>query len=158
MGGDGAEFAEDVDELDGVEAEVLAAGADGLGDVLGLGGGHHEDDVVGWLLEGLEEGVEGGVGDLVGLVEDVDLVAVAGGSVAGGVPEFADLVDATIGGGVDLDDVDGVSRTNSVQDSQTSHGSAVGRRGLPIGLRQLRAAARMRAMVVLPMPRWPEKM
>ncbi len=107
--GDAAELAEDVGELDGVEGEVLAAGADGLGDVFGLGGGHHEDDVVGGLLEGLEQGVEGGVGDLVGFVEDVDLVLVAGGAVAGGVAEFADLVDAAVGGGVDFDDVDGVA-------------------------------------------------
>ena len=46
----------------------------------------------------------------------------------------------------------------SVQDSQTSQGSAVGRAAVPMGLRQLRAMARMRAMVVLPMPRWPLKM
>ena len=80
--GDAAQLGEDVDQLDGVKAEVLAARADGLGDVFGLGGGHHEDDVVGRLLEGFEQRVEGGVGDLVGLVEDVDLVLVArrGGS------------------------------------------------------------------------------
>ena len=107
--GDAAELAEDVDELDGVKAEVLAARADGLRDVFGLGGGHHEDDVVGRLLERLEQRVEGGVGDLVGFVEDVDLVLVARGAVAGGVAELADLVDAAVGGGVDLDDVDGVA-------------------------------------------------
>ena len=103
------ELADDVVELDGVEAEVLAARADGLRDVLGLGGGHHEDDVVGRLFEGFEEGVEGGVGDLVGFVEDVDLVLVARGAVAGGVAELADFVDAAVGGGVDFDDVDGVA-------------------------------------------------
>jgi hypothetical protein len=108
-GGDEAELADDVVELDGVEAEVLAARADGLRDVLGLRGGHHEDDVVGRLFEGLEQSVEGGVGNLVRLVEDVDLVLVARGPVAGGVAELADLVDAAVGGGVDLDDVDGVA-------------------------------------------------
>ena len=107
--GDGAQLAEDVDQLDGVEAEVLAARADGLGNVLGLGGGHHEDDVVGRLFERLQQRVEGGVGDLVRLVEDVDLVAVARGAVAGGVAQLANLVDAAVGGGVDLDDVDGVA-------------------------------------------------
>ena len=111
-GGDGAELGHDVVQLDGVEAEVLAARADGLGNVLGLGGGHHEDDVLGRLFQRLQQGVEGGVGDLVGFVEDVDLVAVAGGAVAGGVAQLADLVDAAIGGGVDLDDVDGVAGAN----------------------------------------------
>ena len=46
----------------------------------------------------------------------------------------------------------------SVQDSQTLQGSAVGRTSEPMALRQLSAMARMRAMVVLPMPRWPLKM
>ena len=63
----------------------------------------------GRLFEGLEQGVEGGVGDLMGFVEDVDLVAVAGRGVAGGVAEFANLVDAAIGGGVDFDHIDGVA-------------------------------------------------
>ncbi len=106
-GGDGAELADDVVELDGVKAEVLAARANGLRDVLGLRRGHHEDDVLGRLFEGFEKCVEGGVGDLVRLVEDVDLVLVAGGAIAGGVAELADLVDAAIGGSVNFDYVDG---------------------------------------------------
>ncbi len=110
LGGDGLELDEDVVEFDGVKAEVLAARADGLRNVLGLRGRHHEDDVVGRLLEGLEQGVEGGVGDLVGFVEDPDLVLVAGGAVAGGLAQLADLVDAAVGGGVDLKDVDGSCR------------------------------------------------
>ncbi len=86
---------------------MLAARADGLRDVLGLGGGHHEDDVVGWFLQRLKQGVERRVGDLVGFVEDVDFEAVARGAVAGGVAELADFIDAAVGGGVDFDNVDG---------------------------------------------------
>jgi hypothetical protein len=44
---------------------------------------------------------------LVGLVHL--RVALARGAVAGGVAEFAYLVDAAIGSGVDFDDVDGVA-------------------------------------------------
>ena len=158
-GGDGAQLAEDVVELDGVKAEVLAARADGLRDVLGLRGGHHEDDVVGRLFEGFEQGVEGGVGDLVRLVEDVDLVSVARGAVAGGVAQLADLVDAAVGGGVDFDDVDGVAGADLGAGLADIAGLGGGADfGLPMALRQLSAMARMRAMVVLPMPRWPEKM
>ena len=109
LGGDAAEFLEDIDELYGVKAEVLTARADGLRNVFRLGGGHHEDDVVGWLFEGLEERVEGGVGDLMGFVQDVDLVLVSCGTVTGSIPQFADLVDTAVGGGVDLNDVDGVA-------------------------------------------------
>jgi hypothetical protein len=46
----------------------------------------------------------------------------------------------------------------SMQESQTPQGSGVGRWRVPISVRQFRAWATMRAMVVLPMPRWPEKM
>ncbi len=106
---DELELADDVVEFDGVEAEVLAARADSLRDVLGLGGGHHEDDVIRWLFEGFEERVEGGVGDLVGFVEDVDLVFIARGAVARGVAKLTDFVDAAVGGGVNFDDVDGVA-------------------------------------------------
>ena len=95
-----------------MEAEVLAARADGLGDVFGLGCGHHEDDVVGWFFEGFEERVEGGVGDLVGFVEDDDFEAVASGPIAGGIAEFTNLVDTAVGGGVDFQDVDGVALAN----------------------------------------------
>ena len=106
--GDGFELGEDVVELDGVEAEVLAAGADGLGNALGLGGGHHEDGPLGRLLECFEDGVEGRVGDLVGFVEEEDFVLVAGRADIGLRTNGPDVVDAAVGGGVDLDEVEGV--------------------------------------------------
>ena len=45
--GNRAQLGEDVVELDGVKSEVLAARADRLRNVFGLGGRHHEDDVPG---------------------------------------------------------------------------------------------------------------
>ena len=134
---------------------MLAARADGLRDILGLGGGHHENDVAGRLFERFEQGVEGGVGDLVGLVENVDFETVAGGAIAGGVAEFADFVDAAIGGRVNFDHVDGVAGANL--GAGIADAARLGLRGLAAE-RQLSAMARMRATVVLPMPRWPLKM
>ena len=110
--GNHLELRENVVELDGVKAEVLAARADGLRNIFRLGRRHHEDDVRRRLFEGLEQGIEGGLGDLVGFVEDVDLVAVAGGRIARSVAQLANLVDAAIGGRVDLDHVDGVALAN----------------------------------------------
>ena len=49
-----AELADDVVKLDCAKAEMLAAGADSLRDVLGLRGGEHEDDVVRRLFERLQ--------------------------------------------------------------------------------------------------------
>ena len=149
-----AQLGDDGVELDGAKTEMLAARADGLRNVLGLRGGEHEDDVVGRLLQRLEQGVEGGVGDLVRFVEDVDFEAVAGGTVAGGLAEFADFVDAAVGGGVDFDDVDGVAGADFGAGFADAAGLGDGR-SLE---RQLSAMARMRATVVLPMPRWPLKM
>src|SRR5580698_9041715 len=48
--------------------------------VFGLRGGEHEDDVVGWLFQRFEQGVECGVGDLVSFVENINLEPVAGGA------------------------------------------------------------------------------
>src|SRR5579863_2909951 len=65
--------------------------------------------MIGRLFKRLEERVEGGVGDLVGLIEDVDLETVARGAVAGGFAKIADLVDTAVGSGIDFDDIHGVS-------------------------------------------------
>ena len=78
-----AQLADDVVELDRAKAEMLAARADGLRNVFRLRGRQHEDDVVGRLFQSLQQRVESGIGDLVRFVEDVDLEAVAGRTVAG---------------------------------------------------------------------------
>ncbi len=103
------ELREDVVELDGVKAEMLTARSDGLRNIFRFRRCHHEDDVRGRLFKRLEQGIEGGLGDLVRFIKDVNLVAVAGGRVAGGVAEFANLVDTAIGGCVDFDHIDGVA-------------------------------------------------
>ena len=107
-----AQLRHDGFKLHGAKAEVLAARADGLRNVLGLRGRQHEDDVVRWLLQRFQQGIESSVGNLVSFVENVDLEAVAGWAVARAFAEFADFVNATIGGGVDFDHVDGVASAN----------------------------------------------
>ena len=99
----------DLLEPHGAKTEMLAAGADGLRNILRLRRGQHEDDVAGRLLQRFQQGVEGGIGDLVRFVEDVDLEAVPRRAIAGGLAKFADLVDAAVGGGVDFDYIDGIS-------------------------------------------------
>ena len=51
-----------------VQFEVLGPAADGLDDLVGFGGGQHEDHVVGRLLQSLEQGVLGPRGEHVDLV------------------------------------------------------------------------------------------
>src|SRR5262249_33203157 len=64
-----------------------------------------KDDVGRRLLQSLEERVKRCIGNLVGFVEDINLVTVTCRTIAGGVTEFADLVDAAVRGGVNLNHV-----------------------------------------------------
>ena len=58
-----------------VELEVLRAAPDGVGHLLRVGRGEHEHDVRRRLLERLQQGCLGRLGEHVHLVEDVHLVA-----------------------------------------------------------------------------------
>ena len=88
------------------ERVVVRAGADGRDDLLGLGGREDEPEVLGRLLDELEQGVEALRGDHVGLVDDVDLVAALDRGEERLLAQVARVVDATVGRGVDLDHVD----------------------------------------------------
>ncbi len=95
-----------------MKAEVLAARADRLRKVLRLGRRHHKDHVVGRLFERLQQGIECGIGNLMGFVEDVNFVAVAGRPVTGRIAQLADFVDAAVRGGVNFNHIDGISGAN----------------------------------------------
>ena len=56
-----------------VQLEVLCPTADCLDDLVWLGGGKHEDDMIGWFLKRLEQGVFGTRCEHVHLVKEVDL-------------------------------------------------------------------------------------
>src|SRR5207244_12790425 len=66
----------------------------------------HEDDVRRRLLQSLQERIEGRLGQLVDLVDDVDLVAPARRRVLHVLAQRPDLFDASVRGAVDLDHVD----------------------------------------------------
>ena len=80
-----------------------------------------------------------------------DLVAAVEGLVLDGLPEGPDVVDPPVRGPVDLEDVDRAVLVDLRQKSHSLQGVGVG----PCS--QLRALARIRAAVVLPTPRMPEK-
>ncbi len=88
-----------------VEVVALAAGGNGDGDLVCLGGGQHEGHVPRRLLQRFQQGVEGGLGQHMNLVDDVDLVLEFSRGKLDVVPQAADVVDATVRGGVDFDDV-----------------------------------------------------
>ena len=92
------------------KGKMLAARLDGRGQFVRLRGRQHEERARGRFLQGLEQRVEGLRGQHVRFVNDEDLVAIARGQVAHRFPQFADFVDAAVGGGVNFLDVHGISR------------------------------------------------
>ena len=130
---------------------MVRARADGAEHLVGLGGREDELDVLGRLLDELEQRVEALRRHHVRLVEDEDLVAVARGGEDRALAQVAGVVDAVVARGVDLDDVEraAAARESSTQLGHVPHGVSVGPSA------QLRQRARMRADVVLPQPRGP---
>ena len=96
----------DVAGGDHPEVVLLAAGEDRVGQLVVLGGGEDELHPGRRLLQRLQERVEGARRKHVDLVDDPDAEAVTGRVVARALPQLADLVDAVVGGAVDLLDVE----------------------------------------------------
>ena len=90
-----------------LEKIFLAPGQDRVRYLVYLRGGEDEDDVGRRLFEGLQEGVEGLLGEHVHFVDDVDLVPGFDRGEIDVFPQLADVVDAAVGGAVDLDHVEG---------------------------------------------------
>ena len=110
--GDEFQAVGDFEESERAEMKMLRARTNGVFQIFGLGGSHDEDDAVGRLLESLEESVGRFASEHVRFVEDDDFVACSSGGIANHLAEFADLIDAAVGGGVDLDDVERSAGSN----------------------------------------------
>ncbi len=85
-GQDAVELALDLGDREAPDVEALEAGEDGGREGRRLGRGEHEDDEVRRLLDRLEQGVPGRPGDLMRLVEDVDLSPELAGRVGQALP------------------------------------------------------------------------
>ena len=84
---------------------VVGTRADGANDLFRLGCREDELDVRRWLFNDLQQGVEACRGDHMGLIDDEDLVAVAGRRERCALAQVAGVIDATVAGRVDLDDI-----------------------------------------------------
>ena len=107
-----------------LEDERLAARADGREDLREVGRAEDEDEMGRRLLDQLQERVPGGVGELVRLVEDVDLVAALDRLEHDAVADLAHVVDAALRRRVHLDHVEG--RAGGDREARVAR--AVGRR------------------------------
>ncbi len=72
---------------------------------MGLGGGQNEDDMRRWLFQYLEQRIEGFSGQHVDFVHYVDFHAPLHGGEVRVVSDVPDIVNAAVGGGVYLDDI-----------------------------------------------------
>ena len=101
-----------LDEAHGDQAERvdLHPALDGVGDVLQLGGGQHEDGVGRRLFDDLQQGVEGLGAEHVHFIDDVDPVAAEGGAGLRLLPQGPGIGHGGPAGGVDLDDVQAAVR------------------------------------------------
>jgi hypothetical protein len=117
--------------------------------LLRLRGGEDEDEVVRWLLDDLEQGVEALRGDHVRLVDDEHAVPRLGRCIEGAVAQLTGVVDTTVRRRVQLDDVDVARPLRRQRDARRTHPArvrgrslyAVQRAGEDAGRRRLAAAA-----------------
>src|SRR5581483_9655595 len=91
---------------------VLAARADGLRYVLRFGGRQHENHMPRRLFQRFQKRIESGIRNLVGFIQDPDLVAVPRRAIACCIAQLPDLVNTAVGGGVNFDDVNRIPGTN----------------------------------------------
>ena len=74
-----------------------------------FGGGQYEDNL-GWgLFQCFEQGVGGAVAEHMDFVYDIDLVASLRGGVVDLFAQAADIIDASVAGGVDFNDIHGAA-------------------------------------------------
>ena len=92
----------DVRRQDALEGEPLAAGQNGGRHLVQFGGGQDEHEMFRRLLQNLQQGIEGGGGEHMHFVHDVNPLAHGGGGVHRLVPQGTDLIHAVVGGGVQL--------------------------------------------------------
>ncbi len=94
--------------------------------LLRLGGREHELDVVGRLLDELEQRVEAGAGDHVGLIDHVHLEATGHRGEEGSLAQVTGIVDAAVTGRVDLDHVDRAGAVGRERDARLALAARIG--------------------------------
>src|SRR5205814_7594513 len=125
---DPAQDAHELRQAGAREDERLAARPDGREHLPEVGRAEDEHEVRWRLLDQLEQCVEGCIGELVRLVEDVDLVPPLDRLQDGVVADVADVVDSALRRGVHLDHVE----RGAVPDRLADVAGGVGLRRRPL--------------------------
>ena len=91
------------------EGVVVGAGADGGEHLVRLRGGKNELDVFGRLFNDFQQGIEALLGHHMCLVEDENLVAVAGGRENSALSKLPGVFNTVVAGCVDFNNVEGTA-------------------------------------------------
>jgi len=110
---------------DALKGEALAAGENRGGHLVQLGGSENEHQVLGGFLQNFQQSVERGDGEHMDFVDDVYALFHMGGGVDSLVPQGADLIDAVVGGGVQLQHVQEAAVFNAEAGGTLAAGVAV---------------------------------
>ena len=94
---------------DAMEIKPLATTENCRQDLVRFGRSEDKFHVRRWFFQGLQQGIEGGLGEHVDLVDDIDFEMTFAGKVTNVVTQFSNLVDVVIARAVDLQDVQAVS-------------------------------------------------
>ncbi len=112
------------------ERVVVGPGPDGGEHLVRFGGGEDEDQVFRRFLDDLQQGVEALRGDHVGLVDDEDPVLRLSGREESPIAQLAGVVDTTVAGRVEFDDVDAAAAFGRERDARVAFAARVGGRAL----------------------------
>ena len=93
-----------------------------------LGGGEDELDVLGRLLDQLQQGVEAVLADHVGLIDDVDLETRLSGDECRALSQFTRVIHTTVAGGIQFDHVHQAAAVGGEGHAEPAHATRV-RRG-----------------------------
>ena len=118
-------FTPDQLRADAPEIEPLASRDDCRKDSVGFSGAEHENHVVRGLFQCLQEGIRGSVGQHMGFIDDVDLALALGWREVYLLPDVSDLIDATVAGGIQFDDVHELAAVDRVADGASVAGVSV---------------------------------
>ena len=110
---------------DALKVKPLAAGEDGSGNLVDLGGRQDEDDVLGRLLHDFEQSVEGAGAEHMGFVDDVNAVVCDSRGEVCLLAQLADVVHAVVAGSVNLGDVEDGAVVDAAADVTDPTGIAV---------------------------------
>ena len=108
-----AEAGGNIRRQDALEGVALAAGEDGGRHLVQLCRCQNEHEVGRGLLQNFQKGIEGGDGEHVDLVHNVDPLFHLGRRVNGLVPQGPDLLNAVIRGSVQLQDIQEAAAVNA---------------------------------------------